>query len=144
MDRAEHGGRIGSGPGEKSILLVKRRKRLWLVAGLLGACLSPDLHAGGGCVVPPNETCGGQILFKTDDLPFEDSGILGCVNDVIDKPYWDIFYRYECTISREHTFEMCDSDGDTYIRIYINGCGWTDGDGAVGITDFLILLANWG
>jgi hypothetical protein len=110
------------------MLLSSPRGNLLLVAVMLGACVSPDLRAGEGCVVPHNETCDGQVLFKTADLPFEDGGILGCVNDVIDKPYWDIFYRYECTISREHTFEMCDSDGDTYIRIYINGCGWVDGD----------------
>jgi hypothetical protein len=110
------------------MLLTNSRGILWPGAVMLCAGLTPDLRAGGGCVVPHNETCAGQIVFKTDDLPYEDTGILGCVNDVIDKPYWDIFYRYDCTVSREHTFEMCDSDGDTYIRIYIGGCGWVDGE----------------
>ena len=58
--------------------------------------LATVLPAGGGCVTPSNETCDGQIVFDTDDLPLDTSGIIGCVNNVIDKPYWDIFYRYDC------------------------------------------------
>ncbi len=97
-----------------------------LAAATLVASATPAATPSG-CVTPANETCAGQIVFETADLPYHDSGLIGCVNDVIDKPYWDIFYRYECTISGEHTFEMCDSDGDTYIRIYTGGCGWADG-----------------
>ncbi|MHC5022292.1 MAG: GC-type dockerin domain-anchored protein [Planctomycetota bacterium] len=85
-------------------------------------------RAGGGCEVPVNEDCDGQIVFSTADLPFHDSGLLGCSHDVTDKPYWDIFYRYDCTVTATHTFAMCDSEGDTYIRIYSGGCGWADGD----------------
>jgi hypothetical protein len=95
---------------------------------LIALTLSSIAAAGGPCVTPPNETCAGQIVFTTDDLPFNEEGILGCVNDVIDKPYWDIFYRYDCTTTAEHIFEMCDSELDTYIRIYFGGCGWLDGD----------------
>ena len=90
--------------------------------------LATVLPAGGGCVTPSNETCDGQIVFDTDDLPLDTSGIIGCVNNVIDKPYWDIFYRYDCLRSGEHTFRMCESDGDTYIRLYTGGCGWLDGE----------------
>ena len=96
------------------------------VAALAAATLAG--HAdGGGCQPPPNETCSGQIVFTTAQLPFEDDGLIGCVNNVIDKPYWDIFYRYDCAITADHTFEMCDSAQDAYIRIYVNGCGWADG-----------------
>ncbi len=83
---------------------------------------------GDSCDPPRNETCSGQIVFTTADLPFDDAGLIGCFNDVTDKPYWDIFYRYDCAITADHTFEMCDSAQDTYIRIYVNGCGWADGD----------------
>jgi hypothetical protein len=80
------------------MLSANRRGNLGLLAVIAGACLAPGLPADAGCVVPANETCDGAILFDTDDLPFEDTGILGCVNDVIDKPYWDIFYRYDCSV----------------------------------------------
>jgi len=128
MDRVERGGRIGHETGEKFMLLANRRCFVRLAAVMSCVCLLRGAPADAGCVVPPNETCDGQIVFDTEDLPFADTGILGCANDVADKPYWDIFYRYDCTVSGAHTFEMCDSDGDTYIRIYINGCGWGDGD----------------
>ncbi len=92
------------------------------------AALAAGAAGGGTCHPPPNETCGSQIVFTTADLPFEEAGLIGCVNDVVDKPYWDIFYRYDCAITADHTFEMCDSAQDTYIRIYVNGCGWAYGD----------------
>jgi len=99
------------------------------VAALAGAAILATGAAGGGTCDPPhNETCSGQVVFTTADLPYADSGLIGCVNDIIDKPYWDIFYRYDCAITADHTFEMCNSAQDAYIRIYINGCGWADGD----------------
>lgn len=100
------------------------------VVAVLAAAAAWTAAAPGGetCHPPVNETCGGQIVFSTADLPFEDAGLIGCVNDVIDKPYWDIFYRYDCTMTADHTFEMCDSAQDAYIRIYINACGWFGGD----------------
>lgn len=82
---------------------------------------------GGGCVPPPNEECDGAIVLGTVDLPYSVTAPLGCVNDVIDKPYFDVFYRYDCTVTAEHLVEMCDSSGDTYIRIYTDGCGWAGG-----------------
>lgn len=84
--------------------------------------------AGDGCVPPPHEDCDGALVFTTADLPYFDSGLIGCENDVTDKPYWDIFYRYDCKVTATHVFEMCDSEGDTYLRIYSDGCGWSDGD----------------
>lgn len=98
-------------------------------AGIVAAGVWTAAAAGGEtCNPPDNETCAGQIVFGTADLPFAESGLIGCVNDVIDKPYWDIFYRYDCAVTADHTFEMCDSAQDSYIRIYINGCGWFGGD----------------
>ncbi len=102
----------------RSLLVV-----LLFVSGAAGGS-----SARGGCVTPVNETCDSLIAFDTADLPYFTSGLIGCVNDVVDKPYWDIFYRYDCFSTGEHTFWMCDSDGDTYIRIYSGGCGWGDGD----------------
>ena len=82
---------------------------------------------GQACTSPPNEDCAGAIVLTTADLPYSITAPLGCTNDVVDKPYFDIFYQYDCTQSGVHTFSMCDSSGDTYIRIYIGACGWSGG-----------------
>ena len=109
------------------IRMIRMTQSFRAVAALAAATLAGRAD-GGGCQPPPNETCAGQIVFTTSQLPFEDVGLIGCVNNIVDKPYWDIFYRYDCTITADHTFEMCESAQDAYIRIYINGCGWADGD----------------
>ena len=98
-----------------------------VAAGLLFTLLAPLDGQAGECVPPPNEDCAGAIVFTTTDLPFEVSAPLGCLNDIVDKPYFDIFYRFDCTASGTHVIHMCDSAGDTYIRIYTDGCGWSDG-----------------
>jgi len=110
----------------RMIRMIRMNQLSHAVTALAAATLAGHAH-GGGCQPPPNETCGGQIVFTTAQLPFEDDGLIGCVNNVVDKPYWDIFYRYDCAITADHTFEMCDSAQDAYIRIYVNGCGWADG-----------------
>ncbi len=107
---------------------MTRLNQLSHTVAALGVAALAGSADGAGCQPPPNETCGGQIVFTTAQLPFEDVGLIGCVNNVTDKPYWDIFYRYDCTTTADHTFEMCDSAQDAYIRIYVNGCGWADGD----------------
>ncbi|MHC5112169.1 MAG: formylglycine-generating enzyme family protein [Planctomycetota bacterium] len=84
--------------------------------------------AVAGCTPPINEDCEDAIVFETADLPFSVTAPLGCVNDVIDKPYFDIFYRFDCQRTAVHFIDMCDSDGDTYLRIYGGGCGWVDGE----------------
>lgn len=99
-------------------------------AGLMVAGLSvvwANATLGRDCISPPNEDCDGAIVFTSEDLPYSVTAPLGCVNDVVDKPYFDIFYRYDCTQTGQHVIDMCDSDGDTYIRIYTEGCGWSDG-----------------
>ncbi|NNF41745.1 MAG: hypothetical protein HKN62_01630 [Phycisphaerales bacterium] len=79
------------------------------------------------CIPPPNETCDGAIVFTLDDLPYDFKGPLGCENDIADKPYFDVFFRYDCTCTGEYTVDMCDSSGDTYLRIYTGACGWSGG-----------------
>ena len=88
---------------------------------------SRAIASGDRCLPPPNEDCEGAIVLTTADLPYSISAPLGCFNDIVDKPYFDVFYRYDCTVTAEHVLEMCDSPGDTYIRIYIEGCGWAGG-----------------
>ncbi len=80
-------------------------------------------NEGDPCTQPINEECDGAVVFCTDDLPFHYTGPLGCVNNIVDKPYRDIFFRYDSTCAGEVTFDMCDSEGDTFIRIYTGACG---------------------
>ena len=83
--------------------------------------------AEAGCVDPPNEDCRGAIVFTSSDLPYDVTAPLGCFNDIVDKPYFDVFYRYDATLDGPHLFHLCDSSGDTYLRIYRDGCGWDRG-----------------
>ncbi len=93
---------------------------------LFGSLSNGSVYANG-CVAPLNEDCDGAIVFTTTDLPYEVTAPLGCFNDEVDKPYFDIFYRYDATVSGPHLVHMCDSSGDTYVRIYRDGCGWGSG-----------------
>jgi len=101
----------------------------WLAAcTILGlATAVPWSTFAGDCVPPPNEECGGATVFSNADLPYEVTAPLGCVNDEVDKPYFDVFYRFDCTETGTYHFQMCNSSGDTYLRIYTEGCGWADG-----------------
>jgi hypothetical protein len=54
---------------------MKATQRMTVV-GLL-AMAAGRLAAGGDCQVPSNETCSGQIVFSSDDLPFSDVGLIG-------------------------------------------------------------------
>jgi hypothetical protein len=96
-----------------------------LIAGLLLA-LSSVTYAQP-CSEPSNEECDGAIVFSSDDLPYATAWVLGCGNDVPDAPYRDVFFQFDCTVAGDHTFDMCESAGDTFIRIYTDGCGFGDG-----------------
>lgn len=77
------------------------------------------------CVPPANEDCAGAQDITFDQLPLSIAGILGCTNDMVDRPYFDLFYRYDCTVTGMYRFDMCGSLGDTYMRIYTDGCGFS-------------------
>ena len=99
----------------------------WMLPCVVMLTAEAAMAFGGPCVPPPNEDCDGAIVLGTVDLPFSVTAPLGCFNDIVDKPYFDVFYRYDCTVTAEHLLEMCDSLGDTYLRIYTGGCGWASG-----------------
>jgi len=82
----------------------------------------------GECTPPVNEVCDGALVFSNAQLPLETVMPLGCVNNMIDRPYFDAFFQFDCTKSGTYTIDMCGSTGDTYIRIYNEGCGWADGE----------------
>ena len=110
---------------------------LSLVGLLLLGAAAP--LAAQTCTPPADEACGGATPFTFGQLPLVTGGLLGCTNDMVDRPYFDVFYRYDCTVSGEYRFDMCGSLGDTYMRIYIDGCGfgpastWVEDDDGCGV-----------
>ena len=87
--------------------------------------------AGGLCTPPPNETCAGATPIIELQLPLVVNGVYGCTTDTIpnpDMPYFDVFYRYDCTCTGEYTLAMCGSTADAALRVYVDGCGFILGD----------------
>jgi hypothetical protein len=105
-----------------------RPKFEWLVVVAALVTIASVATAGGPCLPPTNETCEGARIFTNANLPFEITAPLGCVNDIIDKPYFDVFFRFDCTETGLYLIHMCGSSGDTYVRVYTDGCGWDDGE----------------
>ena len=73
------------------------------------------------CASPANEDCAGAESITFAQLPLTVTGIVGCSNDVSDKPYFDLFYRYDCTVTGMYQLDMCGSFGDTHLRVYTDG-----------------------
>lgn len=90
--------------------------------------ISAQSSLAGGCTPPNNETCENAIVLAFDQFPLDISAPLGCFNDEVDRPYFDVFYQYDCTVSGDYLLEMCGSVGDTYLKIYSGGCGPFDGE----------------
>jgi len=97
-----------------------------LLAVALAAVVSVGTFAGD-CTPPPNEVCDGATIFTGAELPYEVTAPLGCFNDMVDRPYFDVFYRFDCTRTGTYLVHMCGSSGDAYLRVYGDGCGWGDG-----------------
>lgn len=96
----------------------------FLIPALITATQCVGVAQGQSCVEPVNERCDGAIAFRFADLPLQIHGLLGCENNMVDRPYFDLFYRYDCTVSGDYRFDMCGSTGDSYMRIYLDGCGF--------------------
>ncbi len=107
-------------------MVMRECLSVWIILAML-----PTGAAGQECVSPPNEACGGAIDLTIDDLPLATSGVYGCFNNTppngVDKPYWDVYYRYDCTCTGIYTLNMCDSTADAFMRIYADGCGFVLG-----------------
>lgn len=86
--------------------------------------LSAGCATGQTCIEPVNERCDGAVEFVFADLPVRFEGPLGCENHMVDRPYFDLFYRYDCTVTGDYRFDLCGSLGDTYMRVYTGGCGF--------------------
>ncbi|MFQ5502453.1 MAG: dockerin type I domain-containing protein [Phycisphaerae bacterium] len=106
------------------------RKRLGMIAAGLTYMIAsafPFRAAGQACIPPVNETCDQSIVFTASDLPLITTGVYGCVNDIPNRPYWDVFYRFDCTCTGAYTIDMCDSTADAFLRIYVDDCGFLNG-----------------
>ncbi|MEE8170767.1 MAG: hypothetical protein V3T70_09485 [Phycisphaerae bacterium] len=89
--------------------------------------MRPVLASAQNCVPPPNEDCPDATVITQAELPLSIIGPLGCTNDVVDKPYRDVFYRFDCGCTGYYDLDMCDSAGDTYIRVWTVDCDWFTG-----------------
>jgi hypothetical protein len=94
-----------------------------IAIGLLALLALGSAHAQK-CLPPVNEDCAGAVDITFAQLPLTVTEILGCSNDVSDKPYFDLFYRYDCTVTGMYQLDMCGSFGDSHMRVYTDGCGW--------------------
>jgi len=98
------------------------------------------------CVQAPNESCATSLVFTTGDLPFNHADLLGCQNDLVDRPYFDVFFRYDCTTTAEHRLSACGTTGDSYMRLYADACSflqssfWVDDDDSCGELDPMITI----
>jgi hypothetical protein len=111
---------------------------------------APGRAGAQACVPPPNEDCAGATVFTYAELPLSHAGLLGCTNDMVDRPYFDVWFRYDCTVSGNYRFDMCGSTGDTYMRLYTDGCGfgpassWIEDDDGCGFAPVLDpLIETW-
>ncbi len=101
----------------------------------LALALAPPALAGD-CVPAPNEACDTAIVFTTADLPYLVADVLGCTNDLVDRPYFDVFFQYDCTTTATHRIDMCGTTGDSYMRVYADACSflqstfWVEDDDA--------------
>ncbi|HEY3295414.1 MAG TPA: T9SS type A sorting domain-containing protein [bacterium] len=76
------------------------------------ASSTTDTRQGG-------EDCANA--FTIPALPFSESGTLGSTDNCAGRPYRDVFYRYTAIQNGNHTFNMCGSSGDTYMRLWTEG-----------------------
>ena len=79
--------------------MFRLRFRQWFAtfAFLFPAAAMSWSTFAGDCVPPPNEVCETATVFSNADLPYEITAPLGCVKDIIDRPYCDVFFRFDCS-----------------------------------------------
>lgn len=98
-------------------------KKLPILTFLTALLCTGYAHAQS-CIEPANERCDSAIEFVFTDLPLTIDALLGCENNMVDRPYFDLWYRYDCTVTGDYQFDMCGSTGDSYMRVYADGCGF--------------------
>jgi hypothetical protein len=82
--------------------------------------LDPTLYVidgrGGGV------DCATATMLTFEQIQgsgYHDSGNLPTSGDACSgRPYFSVWYRYDCTVSGSYTFDMCNSAGDTYLKIW--------------------------
>ncbi len=78
---------------------------------LVSASLAEPMQGGGTCAT----------ATVVDTLPYTDSGVLDATDDCVGRPYFDVFYVLTAPVAGLYTFDMCDSYGDSYIKIWTGG-----------------------
>ena len=82
-----------------------------------GACYAYNFN-----ITPPppqNETCAGSISPRT--FPYSYSGNLGVSDDCPGGPTYDVFFNVTASENGLFNFNMCNSNGDTYMLVHTDG-----------------------
>ena len=84
-------------------------------------CLMMVVFLGSALAQPRQggETCASATIVPT--IPYTDSGVMGQTDDCAGTPYFDVFYVLTAPVAGSYTFDMCNSYGDSYFRIWTGG-----------------------
>ncbi len=82
--------------------------------------LMPSSPARGSLDQGGEDWANATVIPTT---PYSDVGVLGATNDCPLIPYNDVFYVYTVQAAGSHTFDMCGTAGDTYLRLWKNPTG---------------------
>jgi len=90
-------------------------------------------------------------------LPYHASGTLGTTDNCPGRPYFDVFYVFTVPATGSYTFDMCDSYGDTYLKLWRSGtccsgqvstndesCGGQDPTLTIGLTSGQVVYIECG
>jgi hypothetical protein len=88
---------------------------------LIGIMVMSLMFLTGSAVIAQQggETCATATSVTA--LPWNVSGVLGQTDDCVGTPYFDVFYVMTAPAAGSYTFDMCNSYGDTYIKIWTSG-----------------------
>ena len=84
-----------------------------------------SIKISGTAGSPVNESCASAINvlpLPVSGTPYATSGTLGITDDCSGTPYFDVFYKITPSCSGDYTFDMGNSNGDTYMNIYQGTC----------------------
>ncbi len=117
--------------------------------------IAPTAQRIGQSLDQGGETCATATAITGET--YATSGTLGAADDCSGRPYMDVFYRYTVPTTGTYHFDMCNSDGDTYFRLWTagtcctgasvyndDGCGNLDPQIEIGLTAGQIVYIECG
>ncbi|MHC4447637.1 MAG: hypothetical protein ACYSXF_07655 [Planctomycetota bacterium] len=84
---------------------------------LFGLSVGPQ--CANPCVEPINEECTEDFVpHVVDVLPFTHDGNFGCTHNMLNWPYFDVYFEFTPSETGIYDIDMCGSMGDTALHIY--------------------------